>query len=132
MAKEKEVKKEVKVLSTLSVYLTNGAHLDIPVDSGKDPRDFAAFVANQGVWGAVKRARPAARAVYLSAEQFTSYFLEALRGRLGVSDVCLCISRNPNPTSMRFSTGTRLGHRRRSPNTAPRAGTITKAISGVT
>jgi len=34
----------------------------------------------EGVWGAVKRARPGIRAVYLSAEQFTSYFLEALRG----------------------------------------------------
>ena len=54
MAKEKEVKKEVK--ATLSVYLTNGAHLDVPVEFGKDPRDVAAFLANQGVWGAVKGA----------------------------------------------------------------------------
>ena len=34
----------------------------------------------EGIWSAAKQARPAIRAVYLSAEQFTSYFLGALHG----------------------------------------------------
>jgi chromosomal replication initiator protein len=34
----------------------------------------------EGVWSAVRRAQPGARCVYLSAEQFTTYFLEALQG----------------------------------------------------
>jgi chromosomal replication initiator protein len=34
----------------------------------------------EGIWTATKRANPSAHAVYLSAEQFTSYFLAALHG----------------------------------------------------
>jgi len=34
----------------------------------------------EGVWSAVRKANPLSTAVFLSAEQFTSYFLEALRG----------------------------------------------------
>ena len=34
----------------------------------------------EGIWSAFRRARRQAGAIYLSAEQFTSYFLEALRG----------------------------------------------------
>lgn len=34
----------------------------------------------QAIWGAARRARPPSAAVYLSAEQFTAGFLEALRG----------------------------------------------------
>jgi chromosomal replication initiator protein len=34
----------------------------------------------EGVWSAVRRTIPRARCVYLSAEQFTTYFLEALQG----------------------------------------------------
>lgn len=34
----------------------------------------------EGLWITARRASPAVRAVYLSAEQFTSYFLGALRG----------------------------------------------------
>jgi chromosomal replication initiator protein len=34
----------------------------------------------EGVWSAVRRSAPRTRCVYLSAEQFTSYFLEALQG----------------------------------------------------
>jgi chromosomal replication initiator protein len=34
----------------------------------------------EGVWSAVRRATPRAKCVYLSAEQFTSFFLEALQG----------------------------------------------------
>jgi chromosomal replication initiator protein len=34
----------------------------------------------EGIWSAVRRATPRARCVYLSAEQFTIFFLEALRG----------------------------------------------------
>jgi len=34
----------------------------------------------EGVWSAVRSASPLTRVVYLSAEQFTSYFLEALKG----------------------------------------------------
>jgi chromosomal replication initiator protein len=34
----------------------------------------------EGLWIAAKQASPAVRAVYLSAEQFTTYFLGALRG----------------------------------------------------
>ena len=34
----------------------------------------------EGIWSAVRKASPMHRVVYLSAEQFTSYFLEALRG----------------------------------------------------
>jgi chromosomal replication initiator protein len=34
----------------------------------------------EGIWSAARRSRPGIHAVYLSAEQFTTYFLEALRG----------------------------------------------------
>ena len=34
----------------------------------------------EGIWIAAKKAQPALHAVYLSAEQFTTYFLEALHG----------------------------------------------------
>lgn len=34
----------------------------------------------EGIWSAARKANPRTTAVYLSAEQFTSYFLEALRG----------------------------------------------------
>ncbi|HEX4145974.1 MAG TPA: DnaA/Hda family protein [Pirellulales bacterium] len=34
----------------------------------------------EGIWSAFRRAHRQASAIYLSAEQFTSYFLEALRG----------------------------------------------------
>lgn len=34
----------------------------------------------EGVWSSVRASAPRARCVYLSAEQFTTYFLEALRG----------------------------------------------------
>lgn len=34
----------------------------------------------EGIWIAAKKAHPALHAVYLSAEQFTTYFLEALHG----------------------------------------------------
>lgn len=34
----------------------------------------------QGIWTAIRKSRRAARVIYLSAEQFTSTFLEALRG----------------------------------------------------
>ncbi len=34
----------------------------------------------EGVWTAVRRVHPRAKCVYLSAEQFTTYFLEALQG----------------------------------------------------
>jgi chromosomal replication initiator protein len=34
----------------------------------------------EGIWTAAKRANPGVHAVYLSAEQFTGYFLEALHG----------------------------------------------------
>ncbi len=34
----------------------------------------------EGIWSAFRRARRQAGAIYLSSEQFTSYFLEALRG----------------------------------------------------
>ena len=52
MAKEKEVKKESKAKSLLKVYLLNGAHLDVPVDSHIDPRIAAEALAERGVWGA--------------------------------------------------------------------------------
>ena len=52
MAKEKEVKQEPKVKAILKVYLINGAHLDVPVESGVDPKDAAERLAEQGVWGA--------------------------------------------------------------------------------
>lgn len=35
----------------------------------------------EGIWGGVRRERKLRRVVYLSAEQFTSYFLEALQGK---------------------------------------------------
>jgi len=34
----------------------------------------------EGIWSAARQAKPAPRMVYLSAEQFTSYFLQALHG----------------------------------------------------
>ncbi len=34
----------------------------------------------EGIWSAARRSRPGIHAVYLSAEQFTTYFLEALHG----------------------------------------------------
>lgn len=34
----------------------------------------------EGIWSAARKSRPGIHAVYLSAEQFTTYFLEALRG----------------------------------------------------
>jgi chromosomal replication initiator protein len=34
----------------------------------------------EGIWSAARRSRPGIHAVYLSAEQFTTYFVEALRG----------------------------------------------------
>ena len=34
----------------------------------------------EGIWIAAKKSRPSLHAVYLSAEQFTTYFVEALRG----------------------------------------------------
>ncbi len=34
----------------------------------------------EGIWSAFRQAHRQASAIYLSAEQFTSYFLEALRG----------------------------------------------------
>jgi chromosomal replication initiator protein len=34
----------------------------------------------EGIWIAAKKGRPSLHAVYLSAEQFTTYFVEALRG----------------------------------------------------
>jgi len=34
----------------------------------------------EGIWSAARRSRPEIHAVYLSAEQFTTYFLEALHG----------------------------------------------------
>lgn len=34
----------------------------------------------EGIWTAARKARPGGSAVYLSAEQFTTYFIEALRG----------------------------------------------------
>jgi chromosomal replication initiator protein len=34
----------------------------------------------EGIWTAIKKRSPSSTAVYLSAEQFTSHFLEALRG----------------------------------------------------
>jgi chromosomal replication initiator protein len=38
----------------------------------------------EGIWSAARRTRPGIQAVYLSAEQFTIYFLEALRGGSGL------------------------------------------------
>jgi chromosomal replication initiator protein len=34
----------------------------------------------EGIWSAARKSRPEIHAVYLSAEQFTTYFVEALRG----------------------------------------------------
>lgn len=35
----------------------------------------------EGIWNAARKARPGMHALYLSAEQFTTFFLEALHGR---------------------------------------------------